>query len=270
MVRREADGICRYVHMATGNYNDSTAKLYTDTGIMTCDRAVGEDASAVFNMLSGYSEPLSWNKLCLAPLWLKNKFVALIDREIQRVNQGMEGRIIAKMNSLCDPVIMESLYRASAAGVKIDLIVRGICCLKTGIPGVSENIQVRSIVGTFLEHSRIFYFENGGDYEIYMGSADWMPRNLDRRVELVFPVEVEANKKKALHILEVELEDNVRAHILQADGTYEKPDKRGKLLVDSQEVFCREAIQAAKAVKQEKKEAGAGRVFVPREHLEEE
>ena len=270
VVRREADGICRYVHMATGNYNDSTAKLYTDTGIMTCDRAVGEDASAVFNMLSGYSEPLSWNKLCLAPLWLKNKFVALIDREIQRVNQGMEGRIIAKMNSLCDPVIIESLYRASAAGVKIDLIVRGICCLKTGISGVSENIQVRSIVGTFLEHSRIFYFENGGDYEIYMGSADWMPRNLDRRVELVFPVEVEANKEKALHILEVELEDNVRAHILQADGTYEKPDKRGKLLVDSQEVFCREAIQAAKAVKQEKKEAGAGRVFVPREHLEEE
>ncbi|MCI8466011.1 MAG: RNA degradosome polyphosphate kinase [Lachnospiraceae bacterium] len=269
VVRKEEDGIRRYVHMATGNYNDSTAKLYTDTGIMTCDRAIGEDASAVFNMLSGYSEPLSWNKLSMAPLWLKNRFVALIEREIKCVSQGYEGRIIAKMNSLCDPVIIEELYKASAAGVKIDLIVRGICSLKTGLPGVSENITVRSIIGTFLEHSRIFYFGNGGSYEIYMGSADWMPRNLDRRVELLFPVEVEENKARALHILETELADNVRAHILQPDGTYEKPDKRGKALVDSQAVFAEEAIQASEELKKKKDQLVSGRTFVPRERLEE-
>ncbi len=269
VVRREDDGIRRYVHMATGNYNDSTAKLYTDTGIMTCDEAVGEDASAVFNMLSGYSEPLSWNKLCLAPLWLKDRFVSLIEREIKWVKKGHEGRIVAKMNSLCDPVIMQNLYKASAAGVKIDLIVRGICCLKVGIPGISENISVRSIVGTFLEHSRIFYFENGGNYEIYMGSADWMPRNLDRRVELVFPVEVGRNKERALHILKTELEDNVRSHILQPDGSYEKPDKRGKALVDCQEQFCREAKSMAKALKKKKDDPAAGRVFIPRESPEE-
>lgn len=268
VVRREEEGICRYVHMATGNYNDSTAKLYTDTGIMTCDEAIGEDASAVFNMLSGYSEPLVWNKLCLAPLWLKNRFVALIEREIRWVKEGHEGRIIAKMNSLCDPVIIQSLYKASAAGVKIDLIVRGICCLRVGIPGVSENISVRSIVGTFLEHSRIFYFENGGDYEIYMGSADWMPRNLDRRVELVFPVEVPENKEKALHILQVELEDNVKARILLPDDTYERQDKRGKVLVDSQTQFCEEAVKAAKALKKEKNAVVSGRVFIPRESPE--
>ena len=269
VVRREEEGICRYVHMATGNYNDSTAKLYTDTGIMTCDEAIGEDASAVFNMLSGYSEPLVWNKLILAPLWLKNKFVSLIEREIKFVKQGYEGRIIAKMNSLCDPVIIQALYKASAAGVKIDLIVRGICCLKVGIEGISENISVRSIVGTFLEHSRIFYFENGGDYEIYMGSADWMPRNLDRRVELVFPVEVQENKEKALHILEAELADNVKARLLLPNDTYEKQDKRGKVLVDSQQQFCDEAVKAAKALKKEKKAAeAAGRVFIPRESPE--
>ena len=236
---------------------------------MTCDEAVGEDASAVFNMLSGYSEPLSWNKLCLAPLWLKDRFVSLIEREIKWVKKGHEGRIVAKMNSLCDPVIMQNLYKASAAGVKIDLIVRGICCLKVGIPGISENISVRSIVGTFLEHSRIFYFENGGNYEIYMGSADWMPRNLDRRVELVFPVEVGRNKERALHILKTELEDNVRSHILQPDGSYEKPDKRGKALVDCQEQFCREAKSMAKALKKKKDDPAAGRVFIPRESPEE-
>ena len=172
------------------------------------------------------------------------------------------------MNSLCDPVIIQTLYKASAAGVKIDLIVRGICCLKTGIPGVSENISVRSIVGTFLEHSRIFYFENGGNYEIYMGSADWMPRNLDRRVELLFPVEVEENKEKALHILLAELADNVRAHMLLPDGTYEKPDKRGKVLVDSQEVFCKEAEETAKQVAKDKAASTEGRTFIPRESPE--
>ena len=185
VVRREEEGIRRYVHLGTGNYNDSTAKLYTDCGIFTCSEAIGEDATAVFNMLSGYSEPLSWNRLVVAPIWLRKKFLKLILREAKHAREGREGRIIAKMNSLCDKDIIAALYEASAAGVQIDLIVRGICCLKVGIPGISENIRVRSIVGNFLEHSRIFYFHNDGQPELFMGSADWMPRNLDRRVEIL-------------------------------------------------------------------------------------
>ncbi len=244
VVRREEEGIRRYVHLGTGNYNDSTAKLYTDCGIFTCKEAIGEDATAVFNMLSGYSEPRSWNELVLAPYWLRDKFLGLIRREMRYAKEGKEAHIIAKMNSLCDREIIAALYEASANGVKIDLIVRGICCLKVGIPKVSENITVRSIVGNFLEHSRIFYFTNGGDPEIYMGSADWMPRNLDRRVEIIFPLLDETLKEKALHILETELADNVKARILGADGNYEKIDKRGKTLVNSQELFCREAEEA--------------------------
>ena len=189
VVRREEDGIRRYVHLGTGNYNDSTAKLYTDMGLLTCSEPIGEDATAVFNMLSGYSEPASWNKLCLAPIWLRDRFLDMIRRETAHAKKGDPAHIIAKMNSLCDEELIEALYEASAAGVKIELIVRGICCLKVGIPGVSENISVRSIVGTFLEHSRIYYFLNGGQEEIYLSSADWMPRNLDRRVEILFPVE---------------------------------------------------------------------------------
>lgn len=264
VVRREEDGIRRYVHLGTGNYNDSTAKLYTDCGIFTCKESIGEDATAVFNMLSGYSEPLSWNELILAPYWLRDKFLHLIAREKKHAQQGREARIVAKMNSLCDPGIIEALYEASAAGVKIDLIVRGICCLKVGIPGVSENITVRSIVGNFLEHSRIFYFWNDGNTEVYMGSADWMPRNLDRRVEIIFPVLEEEMKEKALHILEVELVDNVKARVMQADGTYEKLDKRGKVLVNSQERFCQEAKDAVP----KEQFAGSQRLFVPAEPAE--
>lgn len=264
VVRREEDGIRRYVHLGTGNYNDSTAKLYTDCGIFTCKESIGEDATAVFNMLSGYSEPLSWNELILAPYWLRNKFLKLIRRETKYAQHGEEARIVAKMNSLCDPGIIAALYEASASGVKIDLIVRGICCLKVGIPGVSDNITVRSIVGNFLEHSRIFYFHNGGDSEIYMGSADWMPRNLDRRVEIIFPVIEEELKKKAYHILEVELMDNVKAHILGADGEYDKIDKRGKVLINSQEQFCKEAKMAVPGKEQYKRE----RIFVPAEPVE--
>ena len=188
VVRREEDGIRRYVHLATGNYNDSTARLYTDCGIMTCNEAFGEDATAVFNMLSGYSEPRHWNRLALAPIWLRDRLYRLIDREIEHAKAGEEAYIIAKMNSLCDRDVIAKLYEASAAGVKIQLIVRGICCLRVGIPGVSENISVRSVVGTFLEHARIFCFGNGGHEELYMASADWMPRNLDRRVEIMFPL----------------------------------------------------------------------------------
>lgn len=261
VVRREEDGIRRYVHLGTGNYNDSTAKLYTDCGIFTCRESIGEDATAVFNMLSGYSEPRSWNELVLAPYWLRDKFLYFIEREKKHAQQGKPAGIIAKMNSLCDQGIIEALYEASAAGVKIDLIVRGICCLRTGIPGVSDNITVRSIVGNFLEHSRIFYFQNNGNTEIYMGSADWMPRNLDRRVEIIFPVLDEKIKEKAFHILEVELEDNVKARILKADGSYEKLDKRGKILVNSQDLFCKEAKEQVP----ESRSAGKQRGFIPAE-----
>ena len=246
VVRREENGIRRYVHLGTGNYNDSTAKLYTDCGIFTCDARIGEDATVVFNMLSGYSEPKYWNKLIVAPLWMKDRFLKMIELEANHAKEGKEARIMAKMNSLCDPKIMEALYHASACGVKIELIIRGICCLKVGIPGVSENITVRSIVGDFLEHSRIFYFYNNGAEEVFMGSADWMPRNLDRRVEIVFPVEDEKIKREVIHILDVELADNRKAHILQPDGTYIKPDRRGKVLINSQQEFCTEAQEQAK------------------------
>lgn len=261
VVRREDEGIRRYVHLGTGNYNDSTAKLYTDCGVLTCAEAVGEDATAVFNMLSGYSEPLSWNCLAVAPIWLRKKFLKLVHRETKNAREGKQAYIRAKMNSLCDQEMIEALYEASTAGVQIQLLVRGICCLRTGIKGVSENIKVRSIVGNFLEHSRIFDFCNDGHAEVYMGSADWMPRNLDRRVEIVFPVLDEELKKKVLHILDVEFEDNVKAHILQADGTYEKVDKRGKVLINSQEIFSREAEQMVP--KQDK--VYKDRVFVPAE-----
>ena len=263
VVRREETGIRRYVHLATGNYNDSTAKLYTDCGIFTCDERFGEDATAVFNMLSGYSEPKKWNRLIVAPIWMKNRFLQLIEREAEHAKQGKPAEITAKMNSLCDPAIIAALYYASSCGVQINLLVRGICCLRTGIPGISENIHVRSIVGEFLEHSRIFYFKNNGIDEIYMGSADWMPRNLDRRVEIVFPVEDERIKKEILHVLDLEFRDNVKAHILQPDGTYEKQDKRGKVIVNSQMEFCKEA--QAKAKKQKHEEKKHARVFIPAE-----
>lgn len=259
VVRREEEGICRYVHLGTGNYNDSTAKLYTDCGIFTCNEAIGEDATAVFNMLSGYSEPLSWNQLAVAPLWLRDKFMSLIQRETKHARAGKPAKIMAKMNSLCDDGIIAALYEAASAGVKIQLIVRGICCIRVGIPGVSENIEVRSIVGNFLEHSRIFYFANDGQEELYMGSADWMPRNLDRRVEIMFPVLDEKLKTQVKHILEVELADNTKAHVLGADGKYEKVDKRGKVLVNSQAQFCEEAVAAVPKQENVYKD----RVFVP-------
>ncbi len=264
VVRKEEDGIRRYVHLGTGNYNDSTAKLYTDLGMFTCSEAIGEDATAVFNMLSGYSEPLSWNKLIVAPIWLRKRFLKLIKQEVKHAQEGKEAFIKAKMNSLCDRDVIAALYEASAAGVKIELVVRGICCLKTGIPGVSENITVHSIVGNFLEHSRIFWFHNDGREEIYMGSADWMPRNLDRRVEIMFPVEDERLMDQVRHILGTQLADNTKAHVLQASGKYEKIDKRGKKLVNSQEQFCEEAKNAVP----KKVNAYQDRVFIPAEPVE--
>lgn len=266
VVRREADGIRRYVHLGTGNYNDSTAKLYTDTGMFTCRNAVGEDATAVFNMLSGYSEPANWNQLIVAPIWMKKRFLEMIARETQNAKEGKPARIIAKCNSLCDRKIILALYEASCAGVQIDLIVRGICCLVAGKPGVSENIRVRSIVGTFLEHARIFYFYNDGNEEVYMGSADWMPRNLDRRVEIVFPVEAPNLKEKAKHILDVQLRDTLKAHCLLEDGTYRKVDRRGKEAVEAQKTFCEEAIAAANESKEKvRKKRTFDPLFSPQE-----
>ena len=260
VVRREDDGIKRYVHLATGNYNDSTAKQYTDVGLFTCAPAFGEDATAVFNMLSGYSEPLGWNKLSLAPLWLKDRILYLIRREEEHAANGEPARIIAKMNSICHKDVIAELYKASSLGVKIDLIVRGICCLRTGIPGISDNITVRSIVGNFLEHSRIFYFENGGSPEFYASSADWMPRNLERRVEILFPIENEKLRKKVWHILELELGDTEKAHVMNDDGSFEKVKK--DLLpgerINSQKIFGDEAAAAVKNLNPQN-----SRVFTP-------
>ena len=262
IVRLEEDGIRRYVHLGTGNYNDATAKLYTDIGLLTCSESIGEDATAVFNMLSGYSEPLQWNKLSLAPLWLREKFLSLIRRETENALAGKEAKIIAKMNSLCDKEISDALYDASRAGVKIELIVRGICCVRTGIPGVSENITVRSIVGNFLEHSRIYYFWNDGKEEVYCASADWMPRNLDRRVEILFPIDHDTLKEQILEMLKVLLSDNVKAQIMQPDGTYERIDRRGKVLLSAQDHFAEEAKHYLE--KTEKKDENS-RVFIPAE-----
>lgn len=222
IVRKEDNGIKRYLHLGTGNYNDSTAKLYTDLGLMTANDEFGNDASAFFNLLSGYSEPPVWNKLVMAPLGLCEKIYALIDNEIAMVRSGREGHIIAKMNSLIDQPVIQKLYEASAAGVHIDLIVRGICGLRTGIEGISDNITVRSIVGRQLEHSRIFWFANGGEEQLYLSSADWMPRNLNDRVELFFPVETEEHIHRIKALLDLYLRDNVGAHMMQSNGSYRR------------------------------------------------
>ena len=260
VVRREEDGIRRYVHLSTGNYNDTTAKLYTDLGLFTCSELIGEDATAVFNMLSGYSEPRGWNKLSVAPLWLKDRFLYLIGREKENALAGREAHIIAKMNALCDPDIIAALYAASAAGVRIELIVRGICSLRVGIPGVSENITVRSIVGNYLEHARIFCFSNDGKDEYYLASADWMPRNLERRVEIMFPVEKPELKERLAHILDVQLRDTLKAHEMMPDGNYRRIDLRGKEKLCAQLVLSRETVMEADRIKSE---AAQSRVFIP-------
>ena len=262
VVRREEDGIRRYVHLGTGNYNDSTAKLYTDLGMFTARESYGEDATAVFNMLSGYSEPPFWKRLVVAPLWMKDIFLKKINQCEEAAKSGKDVRIIAKMNSLSDKDIIGALYSASSAGVKIDLIVRGICCLRVGIKGVSENITVRSIVGTFLEHARIFDFRIDNDEEIFLGSADWMNRNLEKRVEIVFPVADEDIIKSIKHYLDVELEDNVKASILLPDDRYEKVKRTGSTKKNSQSIFIKEANQIYENESKIHK-LDTGRTFVP-------
>ena len=239
VVRKETDGIKRYVHMGTGNYNDSTSKIYTDIGLFTANDQFGADASAFFNVLSGYSDPPELRKLVMAPLGLREKIIELIDREIEFVEMGRGGRIIAKMNALVDRECIIKLYEASQKGVKIDLIVRGICSLRPGVRGVSENISVRSIVGRFLEHSRSFYFYNGGDERVYLSSADWMPRNLNERVELLFPLEDPEHIARVKELFDLQIEDNQKAYVMRSDGTYRRADKRGQVVNCQHELYHR-------------------------------
>ncbi|ASC69355.1 Polyphosphate kinase [Halomicronema hongdechloris C2206] len=244
-VRREGDHIRRYVHIGTGNYNPKTARLYTDLGLLSCRANLGADLTDLFNYLTGYSQQQSYRKLLVAPVNLRQQLTTLIHREIERCQAGEAGRLIAKMNSLVDPEIIATLYEASQAGVEIDLIVRGICCLRPGMEGISDNIRVISIVGRLLEHSRIFYFHNSGDETFLIGSADWMPRNLDRRVEAVVPVEDPQLRQELMTILEVSLADNRQAWDLQADGSYRQRHPGDEAVRSSQAIFMDMALQSA-------------------------
>ena len=246
VVRRESDGIRRYVHLATGNYNGKTARIYTDVGILTADRAMGEDASAFFNLLSGYFESPAWKKLAVAPYDLREQLYSSIDREISVAKAGKKAVIIAKMNSLLDRHVIDRLYEASQAGVIVRLIVRGICVLRPGVTGLSENISVHSIVGRFLEHSRLFYFYNDGAEDVFISSADWMPRNLNERIELLVPVEYGPHKERIKEILRLNYEDNVNGHIMDQNGEYTYlADNRTGPAVNAQETFQKLAEQAA-------------------------
>lgn len=221
VVRKEDDGIRRYVHLGTGNYNASTARVYTDLGLFTCDPEIGQDATDLFNFLTGYSRQRDFRKLLVAPVNLRKSLAALIEREIEHHLRQGDGHLMFKMNALVDPAIIDLLYRASQAGVKVDLLVRGMCCLRPGVPNLSENISVRSIVGRFLEHSRVYYFANAGEPEVYTGSADLMQRNLDRRVETVFPILDDALRRRVkVEVLDLGMADNVKARELQPDGSY--------------------------------------------------
>jgi polyphosphate kinase len=223
VVRREKDKLVRYVHFGTGNYNPATSRIYTDLGLLTADEDIGEDATSLFNFLTGYSQQDKYHRLLVAPLNLREKLTSLVRRECRNKLDGKPARMIIKMNSLTDEKMIAELYDASQAGVEIDLIVRGICALRPGVKGLSSNIRVRSLVGRFLEHSRIFYFANGGDEEVYIGSADWMSRNLDRRVEVILPVvDPEIRSYIANEVLGLYLRDNCNARFLRPDGTYKK------------------------------------------------
>ncbi len=259
VVRREEDGIRRYLHMGTGNYNDSTAKIYTDIGVFTCKEPFGTDASSLFNALTGYSRPPEYNKFIVAPHGMRSFFERMMANEMENSRRGRPCGITVKVNSLVDPTLIELLYKASQVQVPVRLIVRGICCLIPGLPGISENITVYSIVGQLLEHSRIFRFENGGNPKIYMGSADWMPRNLDRRVELVFPIDDPDLRERAFGILNTMLSDNINARILRSDTSYLHIDKRGKTLCNCQTEFAKLARNALSQLE----EQDANKPFTP-------
>ncbi|MEN9935589.1 MAG: hypothetical protein RLZZ387_2168 [Chloroflexota bacterium] len=243
VVRREQDGLRRYVHLGTGNYNATTARIYTDMGLLTSRDDIGADVSDLFNFLTGYSRQRTYRKLLVAPVNLRDSLTELVEREIEHARQGRGGRLIFKCNAIVDPRMTRLLYRASQAGVRCDLIVRGVCCLRPGVPGLSENITVRSVVGRFLEHSRVYYFDNGFDHggepEVYLGSADLMSRNLDRRVETLFPIEDQALVVQTYAMLQVYLGDNIRARILLPDGSYLRAHPAaGADALDSQAFFA--------------------------------
>jgi polyphosphate kinase len=247
VVRKEEDGIRRYVHLGTGNYNPQTARVYTDLGFFTCKEDFGEDASALFNYLTGYSDVPQWRKLVVAPSRMQGFMIERIDQETAHQKAGRGGRIIAKINGLLEPAVIKALYRAGQAGVPIDIVCRGICALRPGVPGLSETIRVTSIVDRFLEHSRVFYFGNGGEPQVYIGSADWMDRNLSRRVEVVFPIEQADLKKRLIdEVLATCLADNVKARRLLPDGRYERVvAAKDQPRVRSQERFLLMASEAA-------------------------
>ncbi len=255
VVRRDRDGIRRYLHLGTGNYNPSTARIYTDLGLLTCRPDLGEDATNLFNLLTGICQFQGTRKLLVAPFDLHRRMLDRIQRETANARRGVPARIIAKMNSLVDRDIIEALYDASEAGVEIDLIVRGICCLRAGVPGVSERIRVRSIVGRFLEHSRIFYFENGCQPEIFIGSADWMPRNFFRRIEVVFPIEDGILRDRIRReLLDLQLADNVKARQMAADGRYHIPRRApGVVACDSQNEFIAQALEQSRGGRRSRK-----------------
>ncbi len=249
IVRRQGNRIQRYVHLATGNYNDRTAKLYSDFSLMTTDRDIANDVAAFFNLLTGFSETVGWSKLSIAPTGLQRKFLDLIDREVQVSTADRPGLIMAKVNSLEDPEICQALYRASQAGVKILLNIRGICVLRPGVAGVSENIEVRSIVDRFLEHARLFYFRNGGHEEVYLSSADWMRRNLLKRLEIMFPILDATFKKRLINVLNTFFADNVKARRLLSDGTYVPVESSGPR-VRAQAKFHKDAVDAVHLAEQ--------------------
>ncbi|HVO43640.1 MAG TPA: hypothetical protein VMT34_13500, partial [Aggregatilineales bacterium] len=239
IVRREGDGIRRYVHLSTGNYNAVTARIYTDFCMFTCRDDIATDATLLFNRLTGYATRTAYQKLVVAPEYLRDAIEGLIEREIEHAKAGREAHLIFKMNALVDTPMIRLLYRASMAGVNIDLLVRGMCCLRPGLPGISDNIRVTCLLGRYLEHSRIYYFRNNGNEEVYLSSADLMPRNLDHRVETMFPVESPSIKARIIdEVLAIEMADNVKARELHGDGTYHfvKP-KSGAPLIDSQRWF---------------------------------
>jgi polyphosphate kinase len=223
VIRREGDNIRRYVHLSSGNYNAVTAHLYEDLGMFTADEDIGADVTDLFNYLTGYSDKKTYRKLLVAPINLRDRIIEMIEREIEHQKKGQQGQLIFKCNHIVDKPIIRLLYEASQAGVKVDLLVRGICSLRPGIPGISENITVRSVVGRFLEHSRIYYFRNGGEEEIFVGSADLMPRNINRRVEALFPVkEPQSIRYLRNDVLAVYLNDNLKTRVMQPDGTYKR------------------------------------------------
>jgi polyphosphate kinase len=254
VVRREPHGIQRYVHFGTGNYNESTAKLYSDVSFMTTDEELGADATSFFNAVTGYSQPQTFRKIEMAPTGLRDSLMEMIETETQRKHQGQKALITIKLNSLVDPKIIKALYEASQAGVKIKLNVRGTCCLRPGIKGLSENIKVISIIDRFLEHARIFYFYHGGDERVFISSADWMPRNLDRRVELLVPVEDASARSRLIEILNCHFQDNVKASKLLADGSYESlASKTSKSRRRSQQQLYESASEAVRQAEQSKR-----------------